>query len=141
MVRIRHCLAAALSLAGLTGTGLVGVRAQANQASTDPTAAKGSQIYCFMRSNGNSHSVSWEASYAVIKRQGNSLFKTSPEHASVMITEAVVNSPGNYPDCGRYLGDLFGASSGSGQLPENQPKTSSYGSNSSSSYGEQRYSY
>lgn len=140
MVRIRHRLAVALTLAGLTGIGLTGLSAEANQVITDPTATKGAQIYCFMRSNGNSHSVSWEASYAVIKRQGNSLFKTSPEHASVMITEAVVNTPGNYPDCGRYLGDLFGASSGSGQLPENQPRTSTT-SSSSSSYGEQRYSY
>jgi len=24
-----------------------------------------------------------------------------------MITEAVVQNPGTYPDCGRYLGDLF----------------------------------
>lgn len=140
MVRIRHRLAVALTFAGLTGISLTGLNAEADQATTDPTAAKGAQIYCFMRSNGNSHSVSWEASYAVIKRQGNSLFKTSPEHASVMITEAVVNTPGSYPDCGRYLGDLFGASSGSGQLPENQPRTSTT-SSFSSSYGEQRYSY
>ena len=27
-----------------------------------------------------------------------------------MITEAVVSDPGSYPDCGRYLGDLFGGS-------------------------------
>ena len=64
-----------------------------------------------MRSSGNDHSVSWNASYAVIKRQGNGMFKTSPEHASVMITEAVVQDPGNFPDCGQYLGDLFGAAS------------------------------
>jgi len=25
----------------------------------------------------------------------------------VMITEAVVQNPGSYPDCGKYLGDLF----------------------------------
>ena len=30
------------------------------------------------------------------------------EHASVMITEAVVKDPGTFPDCGQYLGDLFG---------------------------------
>jgi hypothetical protein len=24
-----------------------------------------------------------------------------------MITEAVVQNPGTYPDCGRYLGDLY----------------------------------
>ena len=69
---------------------------------------KGAKIYCYMRSSGNDHKVSWNAAYAVIKRQGRSMFKTSPEHASVMITEAVVNDPGNFPDCGQFLGDLFG---------------------------------
>ncbi|MFM7314031.1 MAG: DUF6554 family protein, partial [Cyanobium sp.] len=73
-----------------------------------PTAgAKGAQVYCFMRSAGNSHDVSWAAAYALIKRQSANLFKTSPEHAAVMITEAVVQNPGTYPDCGRYLGELF----------------------------------
>ena len=72
------------------------------------TEEKGAKIYCFMRSSGNDHEVSWKAAYAVIKRQGRSMFKTSPEHASVMITEAVVNDPGNFPDCGQFLGDLFG---------------------------------
>jgi hypothetical protein len=51
--------------------------------------------------------VSWTAAYALIKRQSASLFKTSPEHAAVMITEAVVNNPGSFPDCGKYLGDLY----------------------------------
>ena len=46
------------------------------------------------------------------------MFKTSPEHASVMITEAVVNDPGSYPDCGRYLGDLFGGSKASTASPQ-----------------------
>ncbi|MFM8543905.1 MAG: DUF6554 family protein, partial [Vulcanococcus sp.] len=26
---------------------------------------------------------------------------------AVMITEAVVNNPGSFPDCGKYLGDLY----------------------------------
>ena len=69
---------------------------------------KGAKIYCFMRSSGNDHEVSWNAAYAVIKRQRSGVFKTSPEHASVMITEAVVQDPGNFPDCGQFLGDLFG---------------------------------
>jgi hypothetical protein len=68
---------------------------------------KGAQVYCFMRNNGNIHEVSWAAAYALVKRQSASLFKTSPEHAAVMITEAVVQNPGSYPDCGRYLGDLY----------------------------------
>ncbi len=74
----------------------------------EPTEEKGAKIYCFMRSSGNDHKVSWNAAYAVIKRQGSGMFKTSPEHASVMITESVVKDPGNFPDCGQFLGDLFG---------------------------------
>ncbi|MGA0291781.1 MAG: DUF6554 family protein, partial [Synechococcus sp.] len=63
----------------------------------EATEEKGAKIYCFMRSSGNDHKVSWNAAYAVIKRQRSGLFKTSPEHASVMITEAVVNDPGSFP--------------------------------------------
>ena len=85
---------------------------------------KGAKIYCFMRSSGNDHTVSWNAAYAVIKRQGSGVFKTSPEHASVMITEAVVKDPGNFPDCGQFLGDLFGGNT--------QPATAAALANSSS---------
>ena len=74
----------------------------------EATEEKGAKVYCFMRSSGNDHEVSWKAAYAVIKRQRNGVFKTSPEHASVMITESVVQDPGNFPDCGQFLGDLFG---------------------------------
>jgi len=79
------------------------------QGATEPSgpAAKGAQVYCFMRNSGNNHEVSWLAAYALIKRQSASLFKTSPEHAAVMITEAVVQNPGTFPDCGKYLGDLY----------------------------------
>ena len=98
---------------------------------------KGAKIYCFMRSSGNDHKVSWNAAYAVIKRQRSGLFKTSPEHASVMITEAVVNDPGSFPDCGQFLGDLFGGNT--------QPATASNLGNSSpvieSSDDTTRYSY
>lgn len=79
---------------------------RAQGADTSP-GAKGAQVYCYMRSNGNIHEVSWTAAYALIKRQSASMFKTSPEHAAVMITEAVVQNPASYPDCGRYLGDLY----------------------------------
>ena len=94
-----------LSTAALIGA-LSGVTSplQAAEAGNE----KGAKIYCFMRSSGNDHEVSWNAAYAVIKRQGSGMFKTSPEHASVMITEAVVKDPGNFPDCGQFLGDLFG---------------------------------
>ena len=98
---------------------------------------KGAKIYCFMRSSGNDHEVSWNAAYAVIKRQGSGMFKTSPEHASVMITEAVVKDPGNFPDCGQFLGDLFGGNT--------QPATTATLGNSStitnSAEDTTRYSY
>ena len=88
------------------------------------TEEKGAKIYCYMRSSGNDHEVSWNAAYAVIKRQRSGLFKTSPEHASVMIAESVVNDPGNFPDCGQFLGDLFGGNT--------QPATAATLGNSSS---------
>lgn len=95
-------LLAALPLAALGWASL----SAAALAGTD-TGAKGAQIYCYMRSSGNNHEVSWKAAYATVKRQSASMFKTSPEHAAVMITEAVVADPGKYPDCGKYLGDLY----------------------------------
>ena len=127
-----------LSTAALIGA-LSGVTSplQAAEAGNE----KGAKIYCFMRSSGNDHKVSWNAAYAVIKRQRSGLFKTSPEHASVMITEAVVNDPGSFPDCGQFLGDLFGGNT--------QPATASTLGNSSpvtessieSSDDTTRYSY
>lgn len=93
---------------------------------------KGAQVYCFMRSSGNDHTVSWNAAYALIKRQGRGVFKTSPEHASVMITEAVVQDPGTYPDCGKFLGDLFGGDTSSSALPSSTPAPSA---------NTERYSY
>lgn len=94
------------------------------QAAANGPAGKGAQVYCYMRSNGNNHNVSWEASYALIKRQGSGLFKTSPKHAAVMITEAVVEDPGSFPDCGRYLGDLFGGSGRASASPKATSSTS-----------------
>jgi hypothetical protein len=95
-----------------------------------------------MRSSGNDHNVSWNAAYAVIKRQGGKLFKTSPEHASVMITEAVVQDPGNFPDCGRYLGDLFGGSPNkAGTTTSLGTSTTSTTNSESNSVDDERYSY
>ena len=102
MASLRTRFAVLLPLAGM-----LLAAAPAEAASRD--SQKGAQVYCYMRSNGNDHEVSFEASYALIKRQSSGVFKTSPEHAAVMITETVVEEPGSYPDCGRYLGDLFGA--------------------------------
>ncbi|MFM9110700.1 MAG: DUF6554 family protein [Prochlorococcaceae cyanobacterium] len=96
----------ALALAVVSLYSLAGTAARAQSADATP-GAKGARIYCFMRGNGSDHAVSWDAAYALIKRQGSSMFRTSPEHAAVMITEAVVDNPTAFPDCGRYLGDLF----------------------------------
>ena len=102
-------------------------------------AAKGAQVYCFMRNSGNNHEVSWLAAYALIKRQSASLFKTSPEHAAVMITEAVVQNPGTFPDCGKYLGDLYATTV---QQQKEQKSQNEAGSTSSSSQtGVERYAY
>lgn len=106
--RRRPRLLAALAVAFSLGQGLPTL-AQAAETGVvlEGAGPRGAQIYCFMRGSGNSHQVSWDAAYAVIKRQSDQLFKTSPEHAAVMITEAVVQYSGSFPDCGRYLGDLF----------------------------------
>ena len=109
MALLRQRLALLLPLAGLAGLSLVPLQAIAGT----PEAIKGAKIYCYMRSSDNDHKVSWEAAYALIKRQKSGMFKTSPEHAAVMITEAVVEDPGSYPDCGQYLGDLFGGTTSS----------------------------
>ncbi len=106
---------------------------------------QGAKIYCFMRSSGNAHDVSWKAAYALIKRQGRGLFKTSPEHASVMITEAVVKDPGQFPDCGQYLGDLFGgATTASAASLGKTSKDTTSTTSSDDAYGitdDARYSY
>ena len=100
-------------IAGLLGlgAGLVSWSAGLSPANaltvSDSPGGKGAQMYCFMRASGNNHEVSWSAAYALIKRQSASMFRTSPEHAAVMITEAVVQNPTTFPDCGRYLGDLY----------------------------------
>lgn len=103
-------LVASLPLAVLAWSSLAlstgRVHAESTMVAGTP-GGKGAQVYCFMRGAGNSHDVSWQAAYALIKRQSASMFKTSPEHAAVMITEAVVQNPGSYPDCGKYLGSLF----------------------------------
>lgn len=97
-----------LLAAALTAALAMGTQAPAAaQPTADSPGAKGAQVYCFMRANGNNHDVSWMAAYALIKRQSASMFRTSPEHAAVMITEAVVQNPTGFPDCGRYLGDLY----------------------------------
>lgn len=96
------------STGGTTGSSAdAAATSQAATSVENTPGGKGAKVYCFMRAAGNTHLVSWNAAYALVKRQSDSLFKTSPEHAAVMITEAVVNNPSTYPDCGKYLGDLY----------------------------------
>ncbi len=99
---LRRLLPGMLGLALSAGA----TAAQSNPVrAAEPSGAKAAQVYCFMRSNGNNHEVSWAAAYGVIK-QTTGVFKPPPERAAVMITEAVVDNPASYPDCARYLGDL-----------------------------------
>ena len=105
-------------------------------AAGDTPGGKGAQVYCYMRVAGNNHEVSWIAAYALIKRQSASLFKTSPEHASVMITEAVVQNPTSFPECGKYLGSLYEKQAAAGAAAAaaptaSQPSTSNSGANRS----------
>ena len=141
MVRLRLRLALLLPLAGLAGLSLTPLEAIAGT----PEAVKGAKIYCFMRNSDNDHQVSWEAAYALIKRQKSGVFKTSPEHAAVMITEAVVEDPGSYPNCGQYLGDLFGGGKGSAKsldsVLNSTDSSDSSSFNSSNSSDDDRYSY
>jgi hypothetical protein len=106
-VLLRSRLRSLLAVGGTSLGLLTPLAGSAQAAPGDGPGAKGAQVYCFMRNNGNDHTVSWNAAYALIKRQSASMFRTSPEHAAVMITEAVVNNPGTFPDCGRYLGDMY----------------------------------
>lgn len=112
-----------LLAAALTASlGLAAQTPATAQSVPETPGAKGAQVYCYMRANGNNHDVSWLAAYALIKRQSASMFKTSPTHAAVMITEAVVQNPTAFPDCGRYLGDLYnrrvqGSASVDGSMP------------------------
>ena len=120
--------------------GMLLAAAPAEAASAD--SKKGAQVYCYMRSNGNDHSVSFEASYALIKRQSRGLFKTSPQHAAVMITETVVEEPGSYPDCGRYLGDLFGGTTSNRSSSTTAGAENASGSETSTDWdADDRYSY
>ena len=120
--------------------GMLLAAAPAEAASAD--SKKGAQVYCYMRSNGNDHSVSFEASYALIKRQSRGLFKTSPQHAAVMITETVVEEPDSYPDCGRYLGDLFGGTTSNRSSSTTTSAENASGSETSTDWdADDRYSY
>jgi hypothetical protein len=58
-----------------------------------------------------------------------------------MITEAVVQNPGTFPDCGKYLGDLY-ASAAQEQQQQQQREAASGGSSTESgaTRGE-RYAY
>ena len=138
MASLRTRLAVLLPLAGM-----LFAAAPVEAASTD--SKKGAQVYCHMRKKGNDHSVSFEASYALIKRQSRGVFKTSPEHAAVMITETVVEEPGSYPDCGQYLGDLFGGKTSKKSSSTTSESTiTSNGSTSEASTdwdADDRYSY
>ena len=74
---------------------------------SNAAVTNGADIYCFMRSGGNTHEPSWQAAYQFIKSKQQGLFKTSPKQAASMIVEQVVRDPIKYEDCSNYLGDLY----------------------------------
>lgn len=118
-------------LIGLSG--VVALPAAANE-----VGHKGAEVYCFMRESGNPHNVSWDAAYARIKRQGSGLFKTSPKHAAVLITESVVTDRKTFGNCGKYLGALYsGAQIVGEEIDTDVNKSSDTRADSSSD----RYSY
>ena len=128
-----------LSLLSLAGFHLF---TPATKAASTETGMKGAKVYCYMRDAGNSHEVSWSAAYEVVKRQTNGLFKTSPKHAAVLITEAVVQEPTSFDDCGTYIGDLFGGTNTKVTNQENnQENTITKTSIPSDFESEDRYSY
>ena len=107
MARFQALKMLPLSFAGMMTSALLGIPSYAGPADI---GEKGANVYCFMRSSGNNHEVSWDAAYQIIKRQKSSLFKTSPKHAAVLITETVAQNPEKYANCGSYLGDIFSPS-------------------------------
>jgi len=136
----RSTVARVLTAVLLTAAAIHSAPAARGADNPSSPAAKGAQVYCFMRNSGNNHEVSWLAAYALIKRQSASLFKTSPEHAAVMITEAVVQNPCTFPDCGKYLGDLY-ASAVPDQQEQKQQREADTGSSSGSQTRSERYAY
>ena len=118
-------------LIGLSG--VAALPAAANEA-----GRKGAEVYCFMRESGNPHNVSWDAAYARIKRQGSGLFKTSPKHAAVLITESVVTDRKTFGNCGKYLGALY---SGAQIVGEEIDTDVNEGSDTRADSSSDRYSY
>ena len=107
----------------------------------------GADIYCFMRTGGNTHEPSWEAAYEFIKSKEQGLFKTSPKQAASSIVEEVVQDPIKFENCISYLGDLYTTDSDSidlrdeNKLPSDQ--TTSIESKEKSPKGKyiDRYNY
>ncbi|WP_269614392.1 DUF6554 family protein [Prochlorococcus marinus] len=92
----------------------------------------GADIYCFMRSGGNTHEPSWQAAYEFIKNKKQGLFKTSPKQAASLIVEEVVQNPTKYEDCISYMGDLYTSESSSIGVNNDKDLTSEVTSSSDS---------
>ena len=110
---------------------------------TNAGVTNGADIYCFMRTGGNTHEPSWKAAYQFIKGKEQGLFKTSPKQAATMIVEEVVQDPKKYQDCISYLGDLYTGETSSREITDTDDKTSSIESTEKSPKGKyiDRYSY
>ncbi len=92
----------------------------------------GADIYCFMRSGGNTHEPSWQAAYQFIKNKKQGLFKTSPKQAASLIVEEVVQNRTKYEDCINYIGDLYTSESSSTGVNNDKDLTSEVTSSSDS---------
>ena len=109
MTKVKKLLALPISFFVIATANFIGSTANANSMGVD--------IYCVMRSGGNSHETSWKAAYHSIKTERGGLFKTSPRQAATIIVESVVGEPDKYKNCVGFLGDLF---------PDKKPITDKY---------------
>jgi hypothetical protein len=58
-----------------------------------------------------------------------------------MITEAVVQNPGTFPDCGKYLGDLYASAAQEQQQQQQRDAAKSSSSSEGGTTRSERYAY
>jgi hypothetical protein len=58
-----------------------------------------------------------------------------------MITEAVVQNPGTFPDCGKYLGDLYASAAQEQQQQQQREAATGSSSTEGGATRSERYAY
>jgi hypothetical protein len=58
-----------------------------------------------------------------------------------MITEAVVQNPGTFPDCGKYLGDLYASAAQEQQQQQQREAATGSSSSEGGATRSERYAY